>query len=731
MPPTAAPSPISHPMTFLRSLLTTRTFHSAAGLLVMLLQRTPAVRLLVTAEAQLTAPAASVLRAILPTAAALGAVHSMAGATTQLVASIAQPARATVGVAFTEGIAIQGLGVSYAQSWAVGNALPPGIVAQGAVLQGTSLVVSPSNGTLILSGTPTTAGTYTFAVSGYQFVNLGGPVTNATAQIIVAPAPNAAPAITRQPASATAVVGGSVTLSVAYTGSPAPTFQWAKDGAAISSATSATLVLSSVTLASAGNYTVTITNSLGNVTSAAATITVNPAPAAPVFTSNPVAQTVNAGGAVTLSADATGVPTPTLQWLKDGVAIAGATDVSLNLANLQAADAGTYSVVATSSAGATTSAAALVIVNSAPVFVAPPLAQTVAANGSVVFSAKVVGTPAPKYQWQRNGVNVAGATGPMLLLSGLNSASAGSYTCVATNSLGSAVSPAAALAVSTTNDLGRLINLAILTDISAEVPSFTLGTIIGGSGAKGTKPLVIRADGPALGAFGVFSPLPAPQLSLVASNQAVIGKNANWGGTDQLRAAFAQVGAFAFSDPASRDAALVASVPTDLGPVAYTVVVSGVGGATGSVLAELYDATPSDTFTPASARLVNAAVLKQIIPGGSMTAGFIIGGSTAKTVLIRAIGPGLASVGVTSGYLADPQLTLYDGNSAVITSNNDWGGDAAFATAAQRSGSFAIADPASKDAMILVTLAPGKYTATASAASGTAGLAIVEVYEVP
>ena len=114
-----------------------------------------------------------------------------------------------------------------------------------------------------------------------------------------------------------------------------------------------------------------------------------------------------------------------------------------------------------------------------------------------------------------------------------------------------------------------------------------------------------------------------------------------------------------------------------------------------------------------------------------MTAGFIIGGSTAKTVLIRAIGPGLATVGVPSGYLADPQLTLYDGNSVVITTNNDWGGDQTFTAAALRAGSFAIADTASKDAMILITLAPAKYTATASAVAGTSGLAIVEVYEVP
>lgn len=713
-----------------RSFVGPRTLNTAAGFLVVLLQRTPALRLLVTAEAELAAPAASVLRSILPAAAALGAVHSMAGATTQLVASVAQPARATVGVPFTEGIVIQGLGVSYAQSWTIGNVLPPGIIAQGAVLQNGRLVINPSSGTLILSGTPTTAGTYNIAISGYQFVNLAGPVTNATAQIVVAAAPNSAPVVTRPPSSVTSVVGGTASLFVTFTGTPAPTIQWLKDGTVIDGATSATLVLSNISVANAGNYTVTLTNSLGTVTSAATTVTVNPAPAAPTFTSSPVAQAATAGGSLTLTAAATGIPTPTLQWFKNGVAIDGATDATLVLANLQAGDAGSYTVMATNSAGTTSSTFAVVTVSSAPVFVAPPVAQTVAVNGSVVFSAQAVGAPAPKYQWQRNGVNVAGATGSMLLLTGVTAASAGNYTCVATNSLGTATSPAALLTVSTTNDIGRLINLSILTDISSDVPSFTLGTIIGGSGTKGTKPLLIRADGPALAAFGVFSPLAAPQLSLVAANQSVIGKNATWGGTDQLRAAFGQVGAFAYADLGSQDAALVSSVPTDVGPVSYSIVVSAVGSGTGSVLAELYDATPSDTFTPSTPRLVNASVLKQIIPGGSMTAGFVIGGSTAKTVLIRAIGPGLAAF-VPTGFLADPQLTLYDGNSAVITSNNDWGGDQAFKAAALRAGSFAISDAASKDAIILITLTPGNYTATASAAAGTAGLAIVEVYEVP
>lgn len=707
-----------------------RWLNSSAGILLVLLQRVPVLRAVVTLESTLVAPAASVLRAILPAAAALSAVDAMAGATTQLVASVSQPARATVGTPFVEAVVIQGLGVSFAQSWAIGNTLPPGVAAQGATLQNGRLAINSSSGTLLFTGTPTTAGTYNVSVSGYQFINLTGPVTTATAQIIVAPAPNAPPVLTRQPANVTTVAGDSIGLSVGFTGTPAPTFQWLKNGVAISGATSATLSLSSVTPADAGNYSVTLTNSLGTITSSSATVTVNPAPAPPEFTVVPAAQSVTAGGTLTLTVAVTGVPTPSVQWVKDGTSLDGATDPTLTLPNVQASDAGVYAVIAANSAGSAVSATATVVVNPAaapPVFASPPLAQTVSAGGTVVFFAPAIGVPAPSFQWQRDGAAVANANGPTLLLTGVTAASAGNYTCVATNALGVASSPPAALTVSSTADVGRLSNLSILTDISAAAPSFTIGTVIGGSGTSGTKPLLIRAGGPALGALGVPGTIADPRLDVLAG-QTVVASNDNWNGTAALSSAFAQVGAFAYADPVSKDAAIFN--PT-LAARDYTVQVSGVGGATGTVIAELYDATPAGTFTTATPRLVNVSVLKQIPAGGSLTAGFVIGGATAKTVLIRAIGPGLAAVGVASGFLADPQLTLFDGASVAIRSNNNWGGDAALTAAATRAGAFLIANGASQDAMILITLPPGNYTATASGVGGAGGLALIEIYEVP
>jgi hypothetical protein len=157
--------------------------------------------------------------------------------------------------------------------------------------------------------------------------------------------------------------------------------------------------------------------------------------------------------------------------------------------------------------------------------------------------------------------------------------------------------------------------------------------------------------------------------------------------------------------------------------------VSGATGATGRVIAEFYDATPITTFRATTPRLINVSVRKQIDAGGSLTAGFVIGGSTAKTVLVRAIGPGLAVFGVP-GLMADPRLELFNSSSVRIAANDNWGGDPQLTAAGARVGAFALADARGADAMLLLTLVPGNYSAEVRGANG-GGTALVEVYEVP
>jgi hypothetical protein len=379
---------------------------------------------------------------------------------------------------------------------------------------------------------------------------------------------------------------------------------------------------------------------------------------------------------------------------------------------------------------------------SLPVISAHPISQSIAAEGTVVFSAAASGTPTPTYQWQRNGGAIAGATSATLVLRGpvgANAALAGTYNVLVTNTAGTTTSSAATLNVTTTTDTGRLINLSILTTLTAG-ETMTMGTVLGGGGTSGPKPLLARAAGPTLGiappvGFGLPNVLSDPRMTLVNTSVSPginVAANNDWGGGVALSGAFGQVGAFPYAATNSKDAALFQSGATALAPGNYTVEVSDAGSGSGTVIAELYDATPTGNFTTATPRLINVSVLKTIEAGGSLTAGFFIGGTTAKTVLIRAIGPtlGLAPFGIP-GAMPDPRLTLFNSSQVAIASNDDWGGDAQISATGNGVGAFAVGNASSKDAMLLITLAPGtSYTAQISPV-GAGGVAIVEVYEVP
>ena len=127
------------------------------------------------------------------------------------------------------------------------------------------------------------------------------------------------------------------------------------------------------------------------------------------------------------------------------------------------------------------------------------------------------------------------------------------------------------------------------------------------------------------------------------------------------------------------------------------------------------------------ARLTSISARMQVLTGNDvMIGGFVIGGSAAKKVVIRARGPSLASQGITNA-LANPALQLVRASDqATIASNDNWGASAD-AAAISASG---FAPPNPLEAAILMTLAPGAYTAIVSGADNGTGIGIVEVYEV-
>jgi hypothetical protein len=336
------------------------------------------------------------------------------------------------------------------------------------------------------------------------------------------------------------------------------------------------------------------------------------------------------------------------------------------------------------------------------------------------------------YQWLFNGVPLSGATSARLVLQGASSGNAGVYTCLVTNAVGTSASTEASLAISPTSNPGRLINLSVLQTTSAAGPILTVGFVTGGPGTNGSQNLLIRAIGPSLTAFGLSGLMPDPELTLFSGTVA-INSNDNWGSPPGNQAAVTAADlltfAFPLTNPASDDAALV----TSLASQGYSVQVTGNSQTPGTVLAEIYDATAAGAYLGTSSHLINLSTSSQVTAGASLTEGFVVGGNTSKTVLLRAIGPALASFGV-AGTMPDPKVTLHttvSGQDVVLATNAGWGGDPQIAAISTAVSAFALSDPASADSVLLVTLPPGSYSAVASSVSGTAGVVLVEAYEVP
>jgi hypothetical protein len=150
---------------------------------------------------------------------------------------------------------------------------------------------------------------------------------------------------------------------------------------------------------------------------------------------------------------------------------------------------------------------------------------------------------------------------------------------------------------------------------------------------------------------------------------------------------------------------------------------TSAGGEVSSLMGLRYDIDPER-------RLVNISTRGSIESGSNvMITGFVVSGTEPKTVLIRAIGPGLAEFGVPS-YMADPVLDLI-GDSGTISSNARWilgNFGTVIESASTRIGAFPL-NPDSLDAALLITVAPGRYSAVVRDASRNGGDVLIEVYD--
>jgi TonB family protein len=262
----------------------------------------------------------------------------------------------------------------------------------------------------------------------------------------------------------------------------------------------------------------------------------------------------------------------------------------------------------------------------------------------------------------------------------------------------------------------RLTNVSVRTGAGSGADTLIVGFSLAGAGPK---QMLVRGIGPTLTTFGVPGVVSDPRLQLFNGAAESLATNDDWGGAPATAAAFLAVGAFALP-AASRDAAILTSLPAG----AYSVHLVSPGGP-GIALVEAYDA---DTGTPA-AHISNVSARSLAGTGAAvLTVGFAIAGDTRKTVLIRAVGPALAAFGV-NGALANPTLRLVSSRGTELGVNDDWPAAAGWGAAFTGVGAFQLS-ASSRDAALLVSLAPGTYTAQASGVGGTSGVALIEVYDV-
>jgi len=628
------------------------------------------------------------------------AITVAAAGVAPLITNSPLTAAGTVGTLFSFTITASGSPTSYAAS-----PLPAGL----SIVAATGVIV----------GTPTTAGTTNVLLGATNAAGTGNvTLTITVAAAAVAPiitGPPNAPGTIGTPFSYTITASGSPT---SYTASPLPA------GLSIVAATG--VITGTPTTAGTSVVTLGATNASGT-RNTTLTITVAAANAAPIITSPTGAPGTVGTPFVTYLIAATGLPTSyAASGLPPGLTVNSLTGAITGTPTT----AGTYGVTitATNSTGATTATVTITVgaFGVSPAITSQPNSQTMAIGSTAVFSVAASGSST--YQWYLNGGVIPGATGSRLVVSGATAINAGAYTATATNASGSVTSSAGTLAFLTTANPGRLGNMSVLSNFAAG-QILTVGFVTGGAGTNGTQTLLIRAAGPALASFGVTGPMAHPSFQVIPLGQStVIAANSNWGtpasNQSLVIAADSATGAFPFVS-GFLDAATVATLTSG----GYSIQVSGTGA--GTALAELYDTTPIAAYSLTVPRLVNASCNTTLSAGGSLTAGFTVGGTTSKTVLIRASGPTLAGFGLT-GTMADPQIVVQAAGAAtVLASNAGWGGDPQIAAAASSVLAFPFVSASSTDSAVLITLAPGGYTAVASSASGGGGTTVVEIYEIP
>jgi subtilisin family serine protease len=253
----------------------------------------------------------------------------------------------------------------------------------------------------------------------------------------------AAPLLVEQPADLRVNEGAKAAVSAVVVGDRPMSFAWLQAGAS-AAVRSETLELQKAGRSDSGLYKLVVTNAYGSATSRAFAIDVM---YKPEFVILPTDKSVNPGTTVRLVTAVDGNPEPSLQWLKDGRALPGATNSTLNLGEVQGPDSGVFQLVASNEVGVATSRSIVVSVFQTPALGRQPADLTVDYGMPFELSVQASGNPAPTYQWSRGGLALPGATNATYRVASASSEDQGVYSVEVRNDLGSTRSAQAAVLV--------------------------------------------------------------------------------------------------------------------------------------------------------------------------------------------------------------------------------------------------------------------------------------------
>lgn len=273
--------------------------------------------------------------------------------------------------------------------------------------------------------------------------NIVGVVTSRVARLTVLFSP---PFFEQEPEDYTVEAGGTAYFFAQASGAPPPAFQWLRDGVAIPGETNDSLAVAILSTNHIAGYSVIASNLLGSITSQVARVQTLLYP--PGIVIEPSDQFLTAGQWATFASVITSAPPAELQWYLNGQAIPGATNYFLQFRAGFSNQMGGYHIVARNELGAVTSrVATLTITLIGPQIYTQPAPQSVVEGEALaIYGYEGSGIPALT-QWQRDGIDIPGATSPSLFIRYAETNHAGDYRVIFRNDAGAVTSQVARIEV--------------------------------------------------------------------------------------------------------------------------------------------------------------------------------------------------------------------------------------------------------------------------------------------